>query len=397
MSRLRFPRSSDLARCLVAAATALAVAAAAGTAAAHTSTVRDTVAGVAIELPDGWERATHEAAVPGRSVDRLTIGTRLRPAPRALGGCRRASWLRRNVASEGAAVWVRERLLPTRAHLRSLPRRPTGFALVDREGGGCFRGGYRWRFRTGGRSITVAAFLAPDSDPALRRDVVAAIESLEIEATSVGRSREGRSIELWAAGDPAGAARVLVVGCIHGDECASTAVLRRLARRPARGIDLWLIPTLNPDGRAAGTRQNAGGVDLNRNFPGTWEPRGAPGDRYYQGPRPGSEPETRTAMRVITRLRPDVTIWFHQPEVNVRAGGGSAAAARVYAELVGLPYLPLPVPAGAATAWQTSTYPGSQSFVVELPPGPMDAASARLHTRAVRTLATRLRPQDAGG
>ncbi len=80
-----------------------------------------------------------------------------------------------------------------------------------------------------------------------------------------------------------GSRRVLVVGCIHGDECAGTAVVRRLEQLPPPDFDLWVVPTLNPDGRAAGTRENARGVDLNRNF---------------AGPRRLSEPESRFAARL---------------------------------------------------------------------------------------------------
>jgi murein tripeptide amidase MpaA len=42
---------------------------------------------------------------------------------------------------------------------------------------------------------------------------------------------------------------VLVVGCIHGNECAGIAVARALERVHAN-LDLWVIPNLNPDGYA---------------------------------------------------------------------------------------------------------------------------------------------------
>jgi predicted deacylase len=56
------------------------------------------------------------------------------------------------------------------------------------------------------------------------------------------------------------------------------------ASAPPRSA-LWIIPELNPDGVAAGTRQNADRVDLNRNFAWHWRTLDAPGD--LNTPRPG--------------------------------------------------------------------------------------------------------------
>src|SRR5207302_3050456 len=74
----------------------------------------------------------------------------------------------------------------------------------------------------------------------------------------LGRTEAGRPILALRVGNPHGPP-VLVVGCIHGNECAGIAVTRALERtRP--GADLWIVPDLNPDGHARGTRQDSRGV-----------------------------------------------------------------------------------------------------------------------------------------
>ena len=89
----------------------------------------------------------------------------------------------------------------------------------------------------------------------------------------------------------------LVVGVIHGSEPAGLAVIAQLRRLPLPPhVHLWLVPAANPDGLAAGTRQNADGVDLNRNWPMAWVHNGVTWDGYYSGPKPMSEPENRQCV-----------------------------------------------------------------------------------------------------
>jgi protein MpaA len=204
----------------------------------------------------------------------------------------------------------------------------------------------------------------------------------------LGYSVRGRPIRAHELGDPASDRRVLVVGCIHGNECAGTAVTRLLARGPLpTDADLWVVHHLNPDGFRLGVRQNARGVDLNRNFPAGWQPIGQRWDPTYSGPQPLSEPESRIARRFILRVQPALTIWFHQPQTNVRAWNRrDSQAARRYAGLVGLPFRRLPVPPGAATRWQRQRFPESRAFVVELPPGPMSPRTVTRHAAAIRSL-----------
>jgi murein peptide amidase A len=195
----------------------------------------------------------------------------------------------------------------------------------------------------------------------------------------LGRSVDGRAITAVEVGDPA-ATRVLVVGCIHGNEPAGIAVAQRLERLSPAGVDLWVVPDLNPDGRAADSRGNAHGVDLNRNFPYRWRPLGGV---YESGPRPLSEPESRIAYRLILRIRPSVSIWFHQHRDLVWASGGKASVERRFARISGLPYHRLPALAGSAIDWQNHRLPATTAFAAELPAGAASPAALARYVRAV--------------
>lgn len=207
-------------------------------------------------------------------------------------------------------------------------------------------------------------------------------------ASTIGYSVDHRAIRLIVIGDPRAPQRTLVVGCIHGNETAGIAVARRLTSGPLPAKSaLWIIPDLNPDGVAAGTRQNAHGVDLNRNFPYRWRRQYAPGDLQYAGPRALSEPESRLAHALILRLRPSLTIWFHQPEGLTDRSGGDVRLERRFAELSGLPLHQLTRYRGSATSWQNHRFPHSTAFVVELPPGRPSKAEIGRYAHAVLSVA----------
>jgi protein MpaA len=201
----------------------------------------------------------------------------------------------------------------------------------------------------------------------------------------LGRSWQGRPIRAVEVGNPSGTP-VLVVGCIHGNETAGIAVARALERVSPRDLDLWIVSDLNPDGVAAGTRHNAHGVDLNRNFPLGWRPMDGV---YESGPRPLSEREARIARALILRLRPHVSIWFHQHLDLVWASGGDRRIEKAFARMSGLPYRSLPPLAGSAISWQNAALPLTTAFAAELPAGQPSPAAVVRYVRAVLAAARR--------
>lgn len=212
-----------------------------------------------------------------------------------------------------------------------------------------------------------------------------------------GTSVQKRALTVLTRGaDPVGAegvVDVLVVGSIHGNERAGHAVVAQLrAANVPVGQRWWLVASLNPDGARADTRQNARGVDLNRNFPSRWMGGGAPWDTYYPGPRVSSEPETSAAHALIKRIRPELTVWYHQHAHRVirPKAARALATAKVYARASAMRVLPWPALRGTAVGWQQALDVDSAPLVVELPAGTLKPIAVRRHARAVVAAATSL-------
>jgi protein MpaA len=200
-----------------------------------------------------------------------------------------------------------------------------------------------------------------------------------------GDSVHGRDLIVRRTGSKDAKVEVMVFGVIHGNETAGKAVIERLRRdRPPHKVELWTVLELNPDGVAAHKRQNAHGVDLNRNFPQGWKRQGSPGSTYYSGPNPASEPETRAAMRLIKHVRPDVTIWYHQ-QMNLvdHSHGADGDLVHRYADVANMRVDTIPLLPGTATRWQNHHMRHRSAFVVELPAGSLAQKATRLHAQAV--------------
>ena len=200
----------------------------------------------------------------------------------------------------------------------------------------------------------------------------------------LGRSVQGRLIVAERLGDPRSERPTLVVGCIHGNEPAGIAIARDLIADPSpRGESLLVIPVLNPDGVAAMTRQNAHGIDLNRNFPWRWRHLGGVFD---SGPHPLSEPESRITQRFILQHRPVISIWFHQHADLVDASGGTVAIERRYARLTHMQLRRLTRYPGSPVGWENHVMPGTTAFVVELRAGRLSPAAVELFSDAILRL-----------
>jgi protein MpaA len=154
------------------------------------------------------------------------------------------------------------------------------------------------------------------------RPAQAAGERPAVTAVRVlGTTREGRRILAYRVGDRTARRSAVVLSTMHGTERDTRRIVTSLRDgAPLRGIDLWLVPTYNPDGYAAHDRFNSRGVDLNRNFPRRWT------RQPHSGRRPASERETRIFMRFLDRVDPDRVVSFHQPLHGVDTSHGKRPA-----------------------------------------------------------------------
>lgn len=139
--------------------------------------------------------------------------------------------------------------------------------------------------------------------------------------STIGYSSQGRPINAYFFGS--GGVSVLYTGAIHGNETSTYYLmnawiqdLEANARSIPSNKTIVVVPTLNPDGFASGSRTNARNVDLNRNFATSdWKKDiTTVNNKPFKGGggrAPMSEPETKAIAALAQRIRPALVLSYH--------------------------------------------------------------------------------------
>jgi murein peptide amidase A len=159
---------------------------------------------------------------------------------------------------------------------------------------------------------------------------------------SLGLSVQQRPIVGYYAGAALAAPlEWLWVGAFHGDEPQSALLLDALLTQLTLPPNVLVIPIFNPDGLAQGTRVNANGVDLNRNYPTqTFDAVSNVGTHYFGGHTPASEPETQAMIALIERYQPKGIVSVHTPYRFINYDGPAEHWAQVLQQHTGYPIEP---------------------------------------------------------
>ena len=202
----------------------------------------------------------------------------------------------------------------------------------------------------------------------------------------IGSSVLGRAIVAHTFGN--GPSKIVMFGNMHGNEASTKYTLDSWINeleanyhKIPKNRTIIVIPSLNPDGLVAGTRNNARNVDLNRNFPeSNWKANvQKPGGGIVDGGGGSvalSEPEAQALANFITAQQPRLVLSYHaigSVIISNEAGDANSVASK-YSSLTGY-WLPSGAEAegvfdyeitGTLEGWLYETY-NIPTLVIELP------------------------------
>ncbi len=129
---------------------------------------------------------------------------------------------------------------------------------------------------------------------------------------------------------------VLIIGVFHGEEPQGNFLINEYLKTNIQGIKnrLLIIPCLNPDGMKKNQRQNANGVDLNRNFP-TKNWIKTEKNEYWGADEAGSEIETKFITEILNEYKIDAILSIHAPFKIVNYDGPAKELAEKISEITG--------------------------------------------------------------
>ncbi len=149
---------------------------------------------------------------------------------------------------------------------------------------------------------------------------------------------EENEIQLIKLQGLANGKNILIIGVFHGEEPQGEFLINKYLKENLLNIKntLYFIPCLNPDGKSVNKRQNANGIDLNRNFP-TENWRRTENPEYFGGTMAGSEIETKFMIDVINTYKFDAILSIHAPFKIVNYDGPAKELAEKISSITGYP------------------------------------------------------------
>lgn len=122
---------------------------------------------------------------------------------------------------------------------------------------------------------------------------------------------------------------VLIIGVVHGDEPQGKFLIENYLKscNISPKNRLLFIACLNPDGLELKTRENANGIDLNRNFP----------TKNQEKSSYNPEIEAKFVINIIKEFSPDIILTLHAPYKVVNYDGPAETIANEISKIINYP------------------------------------------------------------